>query len=211
MGKNNSLVRASLFVDDMRWLMERMVEIDAAHGEIWKWPDAQSCFRYAITEAAEYLEAYLLTNRPNDSRNNKKVEDYNAQTELFDITMMIMRGYMSLYKELNIVSNIGDAVSYIADDIDSYIENNLSQFNELNIGPALPEILVRDVSLLAVDAIDEIVIRRLTGVIINLLVQIYQRDDFRILQDENYRSIATKKLSKIVEKSIKRMAERQAE
>lgn len=86
---------------DLLHILAGMRELDKQVGDIWKLPDVISCLNYAITEAAEYMESYLLQTRSSDSRNNKKAEDYDSATEMFDILMMLVRACVAGYKEVH--------------------------------------------------------------------------------------------------------------
>lgn len=73
----------------------RMLQMQKEIGEIWKMPDMLDCCLYAQTEATEYLESVLLQVRSKDSRNNKKLEDFDSATEMFDVTMMLLRSLIA--------------------------------------------------------------------------------------------------------------------
>ena len=54
----------------------------------WATPDPLNSLRYAFTEAAEAMDAWLRQNRPNDSRNNERQND--VLDELADCAIMLL-------------------------------------------------------------------------------------------------------------------------
>lgn len=118
--------RAIQYMADVEKIIDYMILIDKEVGDIWKWPDANSCFLYAITESAEYIEAHLLKSRPNDSRNNKTIDDFDSATELFDTFMMVLRGVM----RSGVYPKLEEAKATILAAIDRFVEKNISDFGK---------------------------------------------------------------------------------
>ena len=54
----------------------------------WATPDPLNSLRYAFTEAAEAMDAWLRQNRPDDSRNNERQND--VLDELADCAIMLL-------------------------------------------------------------------------------------------------------------------------
>lgn len=77
-------------------VVTKMLKMEEEIGDIWKLPDFLDCHLYAQSEATEFLESVLLRVRNKDSRNNKKLEDFDTATEMFDVTMMLIRSLIAL-------------------------------------------------------------------------------------------------------------------
>lgn len=105
-------------------LTDLIIKGDAIRS-VWKMPDPLSCLLYASTEASEYLESVLLQVRNKDSRNNKKLEDYDSATEMFDFTMMQMRFLISYCETIGITDQ-DEIAKYIGQLIDRYIADRLN-------------------------------------------------------------------------------------
>lgn len=179
---------------DIQLILDKMLEIEQEVGHIWKWPDKESCILYALTEAAEYIEAYLLSTRPGDSRNNKKPEDFDAATELFDIVMMLLR---SMVASKNVTQNRGRA------GIEQSCNNVSSLFNEYvlrhmgdiffdieNPKESKPHELIIGIAFLFENYS--------ATTVFDLIVSIYAND---IFEHKSFIDVAEAKLDKILEKN----------
>lgn len=86
---------------DMQTIYGNIIrKMNSMHNDIghrWKLPDERGCMMYALTEATEYLESILLSIRSNDSRNNKTTDSFETITEMFDISMMLLRSLMAVF------------------------------------------------------------------------------------------------------------------
>ena len=120
-------------------LFDKMNYVDAQVGDIWKMPDPLSCILYAITEANEVLESILLQVRSSDSRNNKKAEDFDTATELFDVLMMVLRHYISLHLAIARLRSPNNDTDSIRDGIATFITEHLFEYYgyERNVFPTM--------------------------------------------------------------------------
>lgn len=77
---------------NLKLLVDEVQESRARTAGVFPLPDAVDCIDYAITEAAEYLDALLRERRAGDKRNNDKAHD--ARKELGQCGYMICSAVM---------------------------------------------------------------------------------------------------------------------
>lgn len=200
----NNLKIAVSFLEDVDFVMQQMIEMDGQIGDVWKWPDSKSCLLYALTESAEYIEAYLLNTRPGDSRNNKKPEDFDVATELFDITMMLFRAWLKSSRYSSLQETHKLAMQYLTE----YIQKNLSGMGDIENAQKLaksveyPSLVISQAMQTPQSVADY------TGSIGNLLLHIYLSREF---SKKSYREVATAKLDKILAKNLEKKRVKQYE
>lgn len=185
-------------VGDIKFILDRMVQIDKEVGHIWKWPDKESCILYALTESAEYIESQLFAARPNDSRNNKKAEDFDAATELFDVVMMLLR---SLVASRNVFNNMGregieDASMAVLELFNEYTLRHMGDifFDIEHPQKSRPQEIIGSISFLFDNYSP--------NMIFDLIVTIYANELF---EHTAFVDVADKKLEKILEKNRSKM------
>ena len=79
---------------NLKLLVDDVQESRARTAGVFPLPDAVDCIDYAITEAAEYLDAMLRQRRAGDKRNNDKAHD--ARKELGQCGYMICSAVMQI-------------------------------------------------------------------------------------------------------------------
>lgn len=116
------------YKDIVEFILRKMQEVDDQVGDIWKLPEPYWSLLYSLTESNEVSESIILQVRISDSRNNKKLEDFDTATELFDVLMMLFRFHVALMKEVGIEDNYHNSALW--QKFEQQYNNNLLHHNE---------------------------------------------------------------------------------
>ena len=97
-------------MSDLRRLVEIVRESRRRTSDVFPLPDIEGCIDYAITEAAEHLDAILRDNRLGDKRNRDKAHD--ARREWGQCGYMILSALIQMPPEAMNISYTGDESVY---------------------------------------------------------------------------------------------------
>ena len=193
-------------------VVSKMLDMEEEVGDIWKLPDPYDCCLYAMTEVVEYLESVLLQVRSNDSRNNKKAEDFDSATELFDVTMMLLRSIIAIVEE-NSADLKNDTISFVRQTFREYTKkrlnvDNWSQELMTNLMFEKEPIYVINLVNVITSNMREYIENKDPERLDHILELIYTVVVFvifhPIVQHKGYDKISTLKLNKILRKSLEK-------
>ena len=74
--------------NDLQRAYQQVWKFRGQYNRFWRTPEPVNCLRYAVTEAAEALDAWLREERSKDARNQQK--EKNVIEELADCAIMLL-------------------------------------------------------------------------------------------------------------------------